>query len=174
MAKSRKLACQCGKRPVSLSSLERGALMMTATADEARRALEAKGAAERDLARLAVCPPWRHAAFAAVMSALVATPALAIELRFGVLALVFVAIALIVQSDRRRLGVFVNGYRRGRTRWVTFPMLAIFMILYGASIYAGQELHHPVISLIGAVVAFGVGYLGSVLWQKVFVDELGA
>lgn len=146
---------------------------MTTIVDEARRALQAKGAAERDLARLAICPPWRHAAFAAVIAALVGTPALPVALRFGVLACVFCAIVLIVQSDRRRLGVFVNGYRRGRTRWVTFPMLAIIMGLYGISLYAGEVLARPVISVLVAVVAFVTGYMGSVLWQKVFVDELG-
>lgn len=147
---------------------------MTTLENEARLALDAKGAAEQDLARLSVCPPWRHAVFAAVMAALIATPALPIALRFAVLCLVAVAIILIVQSDRRRLGVFINGYRRGKTRLVTFPLLAVIMILYAASVYAGLVGQRPAVSLALAAVAFVIAGIGSVLWQKVFVRELGA
>lgn len=148
--------------------------MMTTFEEQARLALMAKGAAEQDLARLALCPPWRHAAFAAVMATLVATPAVPMPMRFVVMGLIFVAIALIIQSDRRRLGVFVNGYRRGKTRLVTFPMLAVILGLYFASFYLVETRHQPAISLALAAVSFGIGYLGSVLWQRVFVRELGA
>lgn len=147
---------------------------MTTIEEEARFALAAKGAAEQNLARLSLCPPWRHAAFAAVVAALVASPAVSLPLRFGVIALVFVAIALIVQSDRRRLGVFINGYRRGRTRLVTFPMLAVILALYAGSFYFGDTMGRPAISLAFAAISFAVGYAGSVIWQKVFVRELGA
>lgn len=147
---------------------------MTTVADEARHALAAKGAAEQNLARLALCPPWRHAAFAAVMAALVASPALPLPLRFALLASIFVAIGLIVRSDRRRLGVFINGYRRGKTRLVTFPMLLLILALSAASLYFGEGRGQPMISLALAVVSFVIGYVGSVLWQQVFVRELSA
>ena len=141
--------------------------------DQARLALESKSAAERDLSRLALCPPWRHAAFAASQAALVATPALLLPFRFVVLALVGTAIWMIVRSDRRRLGVFINGYRRGRTRLVTFPMLAIFLGLYLSSVHFGLTEHLPAVSLALSGVTFVVGYVGSMLWQRVFVHELG-
>ena len=83
---------------------------------EARAALDAKAAAERQLAKAADCPPWRHALFGIVMAGLVATPALPLPLRLGALALILIMIAVIVQMDRRRMGMFVNGYRRGKTR----------------------------------------------------------
>jgi hypothetical protein len=148
--------------------------MTTTMRDEASRALAAKGAAEQNLARLALCPPWRHAAFAAIMAALVAAPAVSVPVRFAVLAAIFVAIGLIVRSDRRRLGVFINGYRRGKTRLVTFPMLVAILSLYVASYYFGDTEGRPAISLALGVVAFGIGYVGSTIWQRVFVRELGA
>jgi len=148
--------------------------MMTTFEEQARLALMAKGAAEQDLARLAACPPWRHAAFAAIMAALVATPAAPLSLRFVVLALIFVAIVLIVQSDRRRLGVFVNGYRRGKTRLVTFPILALILLLYAASYHFALDRGQPMVSLALAAASFVIGYIGSTIWQRVFVRELGA
>ena len=148
--------------------------MMTTIEEQARMALMAKGAAEQDLARLAACPPWRHAAFAGIMAALVATPVVPLALRFVLLALIFVAIALVVQSDRRRLGVFVNGYRRGKTRMVAFPMLAVILLLYAASCYFALDRDLPAISLALAAASFVIGYIGSMIWQRVFVRELGA
>lgn len=148
--------------------------MMATFEEQARLALMAKGAAEQDLARLATCPPWRHAVFAGMMAALVATPAVPLVLRFVLLALIFVAIALVVQSDRRRLGVFVNGYRRGKTRLVAFPMLAVILMLYAASCYAALDRGLPAISLALAAASFVIGYIGSMIWQRVFVRELGA
>jgi len=147
---------------------------MTMMQEEARLALAAKSAAEQDIARMSLCPPWRHAAFAGLMATLVALPAAPIPLRFGLLVLVFVAMGLIVRSDRRRLGVFINGYRRGKTRRVTFPMLVIVLLLYFASSYFALTRGLPAISLALAVAAFVVGYVGSTIWQRVFVRELGA
>jgi len=148
--------------------------MMTTIEEQARMALMAKGAAEQDLARLAACPPWRHAVFAGMMAALVATPAVPLPLRFGLLVLILASIALVVQSDRRRLGVFVNGYRRGKTRLVTFPLLAVILTLYAISCYAALDRSQRMISLALAAASLVIGYAGSVIWQRVFVRELGA
>ena len=146
---------------------------MSMTYDEARAALAAKTLAEQDLARIGTCPPWRHAAFAALESALVVSPAVPIPARFAILALMFVGIALIVRSDRRRLGVFINGYRRGRTRLVVAPMLLLVLGLYALSLVAALDWDRPWISLACAAVTFPVCYGGSMLWQSVFRRELG-
>lgn len=147
---------------------------MTTVRDEARAALEAKGSAEQNLARLALCPPWRHAAFGACEGVLVATPAVALPLRFAILAMIMIAVGLIIRSDKRRLGVFINGYRRGKTRLVTFPMLAVLMVFYIGSCYYGLIRNERSISLALAGVTFIAGWIGSILWQRVFVRELGA
>jgi len=146
---------------------------MSMTYEEARAALAAKSLAEQDLARLGTCPPWRHAAFAALETALVVTPLLPVTARFAILALAFFGIFLIVRSDRRRLGVFINGYRRGRTRMVVVPLLLAVLGLYALSTLAAFAWHLPWVSLACAVVTFQVCYGGSVVWQQVFRRELG-
>jgi hypothetical protein len=146
---------------------------MSMTYEEARAALAAKSLAEQDLARLGTCPPWRHAAFAALETALVVTPLVPVTARFAILALAFFGIFLIVRSDRRRLGVFINGYRRGRTRMVVVPLLLAVLGLYALSTFAALEWHLPWVSLACAVITFPVCYVGSVVWQQVFRRELG-
>ena len=141
--------------------------------DNARIALAAKGAAEHDLADMAVCPPWRHAAFAGLMAIWVGSPAVPLPLRFGLLGAMLLAVVLIIQSDRRRLGVFVNGYRRGKTRRVVVPLMVALATLYSASFYFGDLHGRWGISVALALVALPLGYFGSALWQRVFIRELG-
>jgi hypothetical protein len=142
--------------------------------EEALLALAAKGEVEQNLASLSFCPPLRHAAFAATMATLVGTPALPMLMRFVAYAMIFTGTYLIVQWDKRRLGVFINGYRRGKTRVVTFSMLVLIVGLYFASYYFSISHKEPGISLALAAVAFIIGYLGSTLWQRIFVSELSA
>jgi hypothetical protein len=101
------------------------------------------------------------------------SPLASISGRFAILVVVFVGIFLIVRSDRRRLGVFINGYRRGRTRLVVVPMLLGILVLYSLSIVAVFDWHMPWVSLLCAAVTFPLCYFGSVLWQNVFRRELG-
>lgn len=141
---------------------------------EARLALDAKRSAERSLATVAPCPPWRHAVFGLMLGGTIATPAIPLPYRFVALALIFVALPLIVRSDRRRTGVFINGYRRGRTRLVTAALLAGFLLLYSASAYAALGRGDIRTPLLLAIVG-GIGAtLGSIQWQRVFVREMGA
>ncbi|MGC1784301.1 MAG: hypothetical protein WA708_17395 [Acidobacteriaceae bacterium] len=137
-------------------------------------ALAAKGEVEQNLASLSYCPPSRHAAFAAIVAALVGTPVLPLQMRFVALALIFTSIFLVVQWDKRRLGVFINGYRRGKTRMIAFPLIVIILGLYFASYYFSISQKEPGISIALAAVAFLIAYLGSMLWQRVFVSELSA
>lgn len=141
--------------------------------EEARAALAAKTIAEQELARIGTCPPWRHAAFAVLETALVITPLVPIPVRFAILAAMFAGLILIVRSDRRRLGVFINGYRRGRTRLVIVPLLLAVLGLYSVSTLAMFDWHLPWVSLVCAAVTFPVCYFGSVFWQSVFRRELG-
>ncbi|MHA6718917.1 hypothetical protein ACX40Y_05645 [Sphingomonas sp. RS6] len=142
------------------------------TDTEARDALAAMNATRAQLARAAHCPPARHAAFALLMAAVVLSP-VAMPYQLVALAPVLVGIVLVVRWDRRRLGMFVNGYRRGRTRRVIAAILPGFLLLYGASVYAvaAHGLLWPSVAL--AVLAFALGYFGSLMWQRVFVRELG-
>ena len=148
--------------------------MTTTFEDEARAALAAKADAERQLAAAVNCPPWRHAAFGGLMATLVAAPTVPLPARFVLLAAMFVAMFLIVRSDRKRMGMFVNGYRRGKTLFVSFAMLAIDLGLYSFNVHRGLNGGSIGLMLAVAALAFAVSVVGSIIWQRVFVRELGA
>lgn len=141
---------------------------------EALSALAAKRQAEAQIAKAATCPPWRHALFGLLMGGLIATPAFAFPLRMAILVVILCCIPVIIQSDRKRLGMFINGYRRGKTRIVAIGMLLVELGVYSISVYYGLGLNDHVMPLLLGLVGVLIGIAGSLLWQRVFVREMGA
>jgi hypothetical protein len=140
---------------------------------EAASALDAKRQAEIQMARAATCPPWRHAVFGLLMGALVASPAFDTVPRFAILIAILACIPLIIHSDRKRTGMLINGYRRGKTRLVVAGILIVELGLYFVSLTRGLDHHDRLTPLLLGVVAVLIGIAGSLLWQRVFVREMG-
>jgi hypothetical protein len=140
---------------------------------EAASALDAKRHAEMQMAKAATCPPWRHAVFGLLMGALVASPAFDTVPRFAILIAILACIPLIIHSDRKRTGMFINGYRRGKTRLVVAGILIVELGLYFVSLTRGLDHQDHLTPLLLGVVAVLIGIAGSLLWQRVFVREMG-
>lgn len=146
---------------------------MQPTPIEAAEALAAMQASRARLAAAAECPPQRHLAFAAVMGGLIATPALPTPFPLLAEGVLLLAIALIVRWDRRRTGMFINGYRAGRTRPLTFLLLATMLVLYIAGLWLLRERGLYWAPLAAGVIGAIVGYWTSVVWMRVYRDEMG-
>lgn len=141
-------------------------------ADEARAALEAMRSTQAQLASLADCPPWRHAAFGAVMGLLVLSMAFSQPLQAAMFVVAMAGVALIARNDRKRYGVFVNGYRAGATLPLTLGLLASMLGLIALQVWlkqAGAEVWWGV--AVGAV-AFGIGVGASLWWNRIFRREM--
>jgi hypothetical protein len=130
-------------------------------------------ASQARLAAAANCPPERHLAFAGLLGSLVATPALPAPWSLVAEGVILLGIVLVVRWDRRRTGMFINGYRAGRTRPVTFVMLAVFLAFYSASTWLARERGIVWAPLpLGALAAMA-GYYASVFWARTFKREMG-
>lgn len=140
-------------------------------AREAAEALKAVTAVEHRLAARAHWPWARHAAFGAVLGALVASYALPLPLNMGVVALCCAAVGGIVAWDRRRDGFFVNGYRAGRTRRVTVFVLGAALIALAAGIL-GREFGWGWAPLAAGAILFVVATLASMAWERIYRAEL--
>lgn len=139
---------------------------------EAADALATIRASRSQLVTACDTPPSRHLAFAGLMGMLVAAPAVPLPWRFGVLAAMLIGVALVIRWDRRRTGMFVNGYRAGRTRKVSFAMLAFSMALYGVSVWLADGRHMIWPSLVlGGIATIGC-WIGSRYWCSVFEREM--
>jgi hypothetical protein len=146
---------------------------MTMDRNEALSALGAVGDAKAALARAADCPPWRHAAFGGVMGLIIFSGGVEPPLNFALLAASFVAIALIVISDRRRMGMFINGYRRGATRPLTFVMLGTMIVIAWAEFHAREAGLSMGTRVALTLLAFAIATAMSVAWQRTFRREMG-
>lgn len=140
--------------------------------DEARAALAAMDSANTNLADAMACPPWRHAAFGALMASLVLAvtvpPPWLVPIQIGSLA----GMIWLLRHDRARFGVFVNGYRRGRTLWVTLGLLTAEL---GIVFLAMPTRHLPFPSPRGlacVAAAFMLATAASVLFQRVWIAEI--
>jgi hypothetical protein len=146
---------------------------MSTSSTDAAEALAAMRASQARLAVAAVCPPGRHLAFGAVMGCLAATPALSTTNALVAEAVLVACIALIVRWDRRRTGMFINGYRAGKTRPITFTMLGVFLVLYLASFWLARDRGIYWAPIPIGVLTAGLAYYASTLWQRAFRRELG-
>lgn len=146
---------------------------MHPSSTEAAEALAAMRASQARLAQAADCPPERHLAFGALMGGIIATPALPFPYAILAEGLLLFGVGLVVRWDRRRTGMFINGYRRGRTRPLTFLLLAVVLVLYMTGFWLARDRGIWWAPLATGTVAAAAGYYFSTLWQRVFRREMG-
>lgn len=140
---------------------------------EARAALDGIDDVQRDLALKATyCPPWRHAAFAAIMAVLVLGPGFGPTIQIPSFVLAMAAVAWLVTDDRRRYGVFVNGYRKGPTLGISLSLLGVMLTTMAAEVYAHSAGLSLATKLGIAAIAFLFALGASVLWSRVYRREL--
>jgi hypothetical protein len=139
---------------------------------EARAALDSTAAARAQIAALGLCPPWRHAAFGAVMGLLVGGLGFPLGIQVASMVIAMAGVALIAAYDRKRYGVFINGYRRGATRPVVAVLLLAVLALMAVQIHFREHAAAPWVPFAVGGAAFVVAVAGSVWWSRVFRREM--
>ena len=95
-------------------------------------------------------------------------------IRISLLVILLALIPIIIQADRKRMGMFINGYRRGKTRIVAIGIVIAELALYAVSVIRSLDHHDHITPLMLGCAGVLIGILGSLLWQRVFVREMGA
>ncbi len=141
--------------------------------DEANQAVAALADAKRGVALASKAPLWRHLVFAAGLALVTLSAALEHPARIVPWVVAMVAFGFLFWWDRRQTGMFVNGYRRGRTLPLTIGLLVAmlgFAVAAGRLRTAGEE---PLAFLMVAG-AFIVALFASLWWERIFLTEMGA
>lgn len=141
--------------------------------DEARAALAHVEEANRGLARIgADTPAWRHSAFGAVFALLIGGATLPSLWQIISVALALGGVTLLVRYDRKKYGVFINGYRQGRTLPLTLAlvgaMLGLVLLGFHARDVGWPALGKAGLAALGFVLAIGA----SVRWETLFQRDL--
>lgn len=145
---------------------------MTFDPSDAAAALAAAQSSRRRLAAAQAHWPWsRHAAFGLLLGGLATVQALPLPLNVTSDSALACLAAAVAAGDRRR-GVFVNGWRRGRTLWITLPTVFLAAALGVLGLWLSRER-----GLAWAPVAFGavmvpLGMVSSKAWERVYRQEL--
>ncbi|HLY78090.1 MAG TPA: hypothetical protein VKQ70_01865 [Caulobacteraceae bacterium] len=147
---------------------------MSSQADEATAALAAMQESRERLAAAANCPPERHLAFAGLMGGLVAAQGAPDPFNLGLDGALLAGVALVIMWDRRRTGMFINGYRAGPTRRVTFAMLAFALSMLAFCDWLMFFRGVAWAPFVGGAVVAVVAYFASSIWQRIYLRELRA
>lgn len=140
---------------------------------EPRDALDRIAAANRQMAARAEPPWWYHLTLGLLVGGLVAVQDAPLIWR-GVYFIPYgLGLLLLVRAYKRHTGVWISGYRAGRTRWVAVGGAAVAIVLMLVAGWANLEGR-----LQGAYVAAGlfivpfITALGHV-WQWAYRRDLG-
>ncbi|WP_372781615.1 hypothetical protein [Phenylobacterium sp.] len=136
-------------------------------------ALEAIASANRQMAERAKAPGWYHPTLGVLAGGLLAVQELPTGWVFGYEALAVVAMGLLVAAYRRHTGLWIPGYRAGRTRWVAVGGAVTFVAVFLACVWVSRTTGvHGICALGGAVIA-GLVTIKGRLWEKAYRRDLG-
>ena len=117
-------------------------------------------------------PIWRHFAGGLLMTLMVAAVALPRDVAAVVFVTAMVLMLLIVRDDKKRHGMFVSGYQRGRTVWI---VAAIIVLILSALFIVLTQFEDPTddpwfwVTL--SIVALGTAGL-SRIWERVYRGDV--
>ncbi|MBD3730533.1 MAG: hypothetical protein IE933_12590 [Sphingomonadales bacterium] len=146
---------------------------MTEDATQAAEALASVRASHARLAaRSTVCPPWRHAAFGAIFALLVGSIAISSQVQFMAMPVIVAGIIGLLRYDRKRYGMFINGYRRGKTLPVTLAYVGAMMVMVVAAMHMRTHDFTDASKAGLAAIAFAMAIAFSLVWHRVYLAEL--
>lgn len=140
---------------------------------EGRTALDQIAQANREMADRIKGPGWYGWSLSLMLGGLVAVQEAPLLAVFGYEAFFLVALALLVRAYRRRTGIWIPGYRAGRTRWVMLAALSVYLPLFLGSVYLYREMHIRGACIAGGVVMAGLARVYCHFWEKAYRRDLG-
>lgn len=144
---------------------------MTRDEDALRMLAEVK-AANADMAERAKAPTWYHRALGLLMGGLVAVQGQPIPAMVAYYAVFLGGLALLVRAYKRHTGLWVNGYRAGRTRWVAVGLAVMTVLAQLISVWLVRERGLTLAPFVfGGLVAVVVT-IGGYVWQAAFRADL--
>ena len=146
--------------------------MNTPVDGEAARMLAEVRAANTELARRAVAPVWYHPALGLLMGGLVAVQGENLVLTFAYYPVFGLGCWLLARAYRRRTGLWINGYRSGRTRWVTVTLAVIFTAIMLTCAYARRKLGVDWATYAGGAVVATLTTIAGFVWEAAFRRDL--
>lgn len=140
--------------------------------EDTLRMLAEVDAAKADMARRAKAPTWYHPALGLLIGGLIAVQGQPIQVMLGVYAAYIAGLVLLMRAYKRHTGLWINGYRAGRTRWVAIGLAGLGMLGALIAIWLVRERGLTQAPLVfGAIVAVIVT-VGGFVWEAAYRADL--
>lgn len=144
---------------------------MTRDEDALRMLAEVK-TANAEMAERAKAPVWYHPALGLLMGGLVAVQGQPFAFLIAYYIAFAAGLALLVRAYKRHTGLWINGYRAGRTRWVAVGLAVLSTIAMLISVSLQREHGVALAPLaFGGIIAVIVT-IGGFIWEAAFRADL--
>ncbi|MDE2487898.1 MAG: hypothetical protein KGO51_10915 [Alphaproteobacteria bacterium] len=140
---------------------------------ESLEALNQIAAANREMADRVRAPGWYSWSLSLMLGGLAAVQELPLTYVFAYEAVFFVALAFLVRAYKRKAGVWIPGYRAGRTRWVAVGSAVVYAVVFIGSYYIDHELGVRGACIAGGVLIAALARVHCHLWEKAYRRDLG-
>lgn len=140
-------------------------------ADAARMAAEVH-AARAEMARRAVAPVWYHPALGLLIGGLVAVQGQSLWIIGPYYVVFLVGLVGLVRAYRAHTGVWINGYRKGRTMIVAVGLATLVAAIMLGSVWLVRERGLTVAPFVGAVLVALLTTAGGFLWEIAYRRDL--
>ena len=139
---------------------------------DAARMLAELDTARSELARRAVAPVWYHPALGLQIGGLVAVQGQPFVILYPYYVLFGLGLWGLVTAYKRRTGMWINGYRPGRTRWVAMGLAVLVAAVMLGSVILMRTFGWTAAPLIGGAIAAVITTAAGFLWEAAFRRDL--
>lgn len=129
--------------------------------------------ANRQMAERARPPVWYHAALGLLSGGLLAVQELPVAWVFGYDVAALAGIALLVTAYCKHTGMWISGFRAGRTRWVAVGAAATFVAISLLCVWLRRDMGVEGACAVGGAVVAALVTLTGHLWMKAYRRDLG-
>lgn len=129
--------------------------------------------ANRQMAERAKPPVWYHATLGLLVGGLLAVQELTVEWVFVYEAAALAGIALLALAYRKHTGMWISGYRAGRTRWVAIGAALTCVAVFLPCVWLRREMGVEGACLAGGALLAALITLKGHLWMKAYRRDLG-
>lgn len=140
--------------------------------EDALRMLAEVEAANSDLAERAKAPVWYHPALGLLVGGVVAAQGLPTVGKIAAYLVFAAGLFLLMRAYKRHTGLWINGYRAGRTRWVAGSLALLATLGMLMAVWLQRERGLTAASMVfGALIAVIVT-IGGFVWEAAFRADL--
>ncbi len=144
------------------------------TKEEARASIEDVRSVRGDLADRADCPPAWRITVSVVGGAMVAVQAAPDFIAMSLSTCFLVVIVAMTLIARKRMGFFLNSYRKGNTRRIAIALLVVIEAINLSSMWLKLEQHVVWAPLAAGAIIVPIILFGMKRWQNAYRSEFGS